>query len=115
MNTSEKAEITTLIHHIEVISKSMLIWNAEVPNATGRKNKKKDIGNCKALWLSRCKCLLVGEFCEKKSKKNKTGADENVVGTQKQLYRSISHSSSADITKKREVLASKHLLKPWDI
>ena len=59
MDTSEKAEPTASIHHIESFWKSgILLYNSEVPDTAGRRNekkkeKKKDTYNCKVLCVLR--------------------------------------------------------------
>ena len=54
MNTSEKGELTSLVGHIERFSKSEVpIYISEVPDTAFPKNEKKNIGNCKALCISR--------------------------------------------------------------
>ena len=58
MNTSEKAELSASIRHIERFSKSGIpIYNSEVPDMAGRKTtirrKRTQAINCKALCVSR--------------------------------------------------------------
>ena len=56
MHTSDRAEITVLIGHIErLLEPRILIYHSEVPDTAGRKTRRtrrrKETGNCKELWF----------------------------------------------------------------